>query len=785
MRARPKVDNSATVGGIGWPAYPFFGAQSCTSFLFAKLIVTRHLICCLYEALKSHTLRAFVLLLMVTSMGWVSAKTSGQDGSVVQNPELRAELVAYAPRGIGAGKPFSLGLLLEHQPQWHTYWVNPGDSGLPTELQWTLPTGAQVGAIDWPVPKKIKIGTLANLGYEGRVLIPVPVQFEKGFNTSSDSLTVRLHATWLVCRQECIPQEGDFTLAIPLQGSTALHSDLFEAALQKRPVNFGGQVQSEFVPEGLVLRLKGLPQGWQGKAIAAFPEAPSVFASPLLPDPQDMVASSSAVGDKPLAAATQLWDGDTWAALFPFSPQRVGGPERLTFLLSYGGNSVHTTVGAPGNWPDNTGKAPITVPTAQTPAIGESGGPDIGTGATAVVFSGAVLAALVGGLLLNLMPCVFPVLALKALGLASAQGSANQRSAQAAAYTGGVLISMGVLGGLLLGLRAGGQALGWGFHLQSPTFIAALATLFTLICLNLMDLLDVSRLVPSRLAGMQLHNPVTDAALSGVLAVVVASPCTAPFMGASLGLAMTLPSWQAMMIFVALGLGLALPYALVTNSQALARQLPKPGPWMEQLRRFMVFPMAATVLWLVWVFAHMTGLDVAAILVAMLLCMSMCLWALHLPGRAALAFGSVALLLSLLTGGLAFRVASQVDTTTLSEQGNKGANVWRNWTPQAAQEALASGHPVFVDFTAAWCITCQYNEQHVLSKLRVQQAFAEKQVVLLRADWTKRDAAISQALQQLGRSGVPVYVLLRAGRAPVLMSELLNTEELLATISAI
>jgi thiol:disulfide interchange protein DsbD len=377
------------------------------------------------------------------------------------------------------------------------------------------------------------------------------------------------------------------------------------------------------------------------------------------------------------------------------------------------------------------------------------------------------------------------VLALKALGLASLQGTAQQRRAQALAYTGGVLLSMAILGALLLGLRAGGQALGWGFHLQSPVFIAVLATLFTLICLNLMDLLDVSRLVPSRLAGIQLHNPTTDAALSGVLAVAVASPCTAPFMGASLGLAMTLPGWQAMLIFVALGLGLALPYALVSNSEALARQLPKPGPWMEHLRRFMVFPMAATVVWLVWVLARMAGLDIAAMLVALLLCLSMCFWALRLPGRAALGFGAVALIAFVLTGSIALRIASQANTTAASGQGSAASNVWGNWSVQAEQDALASGHPVFVDFTAAWCITCQYNEQQVLSKPQVQQAFAEKKVVLLRADWTRRDAAISQALQQLGRSGVPVYVLQRPGKVPVLMSELLSTDELLAALADI
>jgi len=782
MRTIPKVDNSACLGGQ--PDFSRFATPGFSlHYMSIFLMVFHRLIRSLYLAARLRARLAFLLFLLVSSMGFVNAKTSGQDGAVVQYPELRAELVANAPQGIGIGKALSLGLLLHHQPQWHTYWVNPGDSGLPTEMQWTLPVGAQAGAIDWPVPQKIEIGALANLGYEGQVLLPVPVQLQKGFQVNGDSFTVRLHASWLVCRQECIPQEGDFTLTIPVQGSTAMHAALFEAALQKRPVSFGGQVQSEFAPDGLLLRIKGLPQAWRGKAIAAFPENAAVFATPLLPDPKDRLARLAMAGAGPLTAGTQVWDGDNWAALLPLSAQRVGGPNTLTFVFSYAGDSVRASVAAPGKWPDVSHKAVDSAPAAPAAPLPANGAFDSGSGAPQLAFWGAVLAAFAGGLLLNLMPCVFPVLALKALSLASLQGSAYQRRAQAAAYTGGVLLSMAFLGALLLGLRASGQALGWGFHLQSPLFIAALATLFTLICLNLMDLLDVSRLVPSRLAGIQLHNPVTDAALSGVLAVVVASPCTAPFMGAALGLAMTLPGWQAMLIFIALGLGLALPFALISNSASLARQLPKPGLWMEQLRRFMVFPMAATVLWLVWVLAHMAGLDVAAMLVAVLLCLSMCFWALRLPGRAALGFGAVALIVSVVTGSIALRISLQANTPALSAQGGGASSAWGNWSMQAEQDALASGRPVFVDFTAAWCITCQYNEQQVLAKPQVMQAFADKKVVLLRADWTRRDAAISQALQNLGRSGVPVYVLQRQGKLPILMSELLDMDELLAAIA--
>ena len=381
------------------------------------------------------------------------------------------------------------------------------------------------------------------------------------------------------------------------------------------------------------------------------------------------------------------------------------------------------------------------------------------------------------------MPCVFPILAIKALGLTNTVSTKAGRRVQALAYTGGVLVSMLALGGALLVLRAGGQELGWGFHLQSPAVIVFLTVLFTLICLNLMDLFHLSVPVPSNLAGMHLSHPARDAALSGVLAVVVASPCTAPFMGASIGLAVSLPAWQAMGIFLALGLGLALPFALVSNSAALAQRLPRPGPWMEQLRRFMVFPMAATVVWLLWVMAHLVGADGAAALALLLLCMALCVWAWSLKGRARLMFGAIALAVSLFTA----MIAGRATLAAFSPSPNPvvGAPVWRDWSVAAVDDAHKLGRPVFIDFTAAWCITCQYNKQNVLSKPEVLNAFGAKNVLLLRADWTRKDAEISQALQQLGRNGVPVYVLHRPGQVPALMSELLDTDELLRSIAAL
>ncbi len=725
-------------------------------------------------------LLGLLLGIVLGHSGMAQGKLAADAGSTVVFPEIRAQLVAHAPQGLGAGKPLQLGLLLEHQPQWHSYWINPGDSGLATELHWTLPQGARAGPIEWPVPKKLAIGQLANLGYEGKVLLPVQVDWPKGFAHQGDTFEVRLHASWLVCRQECIPQEGDFFLKLPVSSSTALHGALFESAQAHRPQKFVGRMQTHLEGNALVLNLSGLPATWRGKAISAFPEVPSVFATPLLPAQEDRLLPAKATDPALLSPATQAWEGDNWSARLALSPQRVGSPDHIDLLLVLGEQSLRARAPIEGAWPASgtgtTGSPELGVPNLELM-------PAISSNKFDASYWGALLAAFVGGLLLNLLPCVFPILAIKALGLTNAVSTQAGRRIQALAYTAGVLVSMVALGAVLLVLRAGGQELGWGFHLQSPIVIVCLAALFTLICLNLMDLFHFSVPIPSNLAGMHPSHPARDAALSGVLAVVVASPCTAPFMGASIGLAFSLPAWQAMGIFFALGLGLALPFALVSNSAALAQRLPRPGPWMEQLRRFMVFPMAATVVWLLWVMAHLVGADGAAALAVLLLCMALCVWAWSLKGRGRLIFGAIALAVPLFTA----MIAGRATLAALSPPPNTvmGAPVWRDWSVEAVNDAHKQGRPVFIDFTAAWCITCQYNKQNVLSNAEVLTAFGAKNVLLLRADWTRKDEAISQALQQLGRNGVPVYVLHRPGQAPALMSELLDADELLRNIAAL
>jgi thiol:disulfide interchange protein DsbD len=388
----------------------------------------------------------------------------------------------------------------------------------------------------------------------------------------------------------------------------------------------------------------------------------------------------------------------------------------------------------------------------------------------------ALLGALVGGLILNLMPCVFPVLAIKMVGFVQVKGPAA-RLRSGAAYTAGVVLSFLALGGLLLVLRAAGEQLGWGFQLQSPAVVAGLALLFTLLGLNLAGLFEFGQLLPSRLAGLQAKSPTVNEFLSGVLATAIASPCTAPFMGASLGLAVGLPAAQALAVFAAIGLGMALPYALASALPAVARVMPRPGPWMVGFRQLMAFPMFATVVWLVWVLGQQSGIDGAGALLGLLVLLALLVWAFTLQGRPRTLAVAAVLALNAwawwAAGALLVTPLPAGPTATVA-----ATERWQPWAPGRVAELNAQGRSVMVDFTAAWCVTCQYNKKTALANSAVLADMDAKKVALLRADWTRRDPAVTAALRELGRSGVPLYVIYSPGRAPVLLSEILSVDEL-------
>jgi thiol:disulfide interchange protein/DsbC/DsbD-like thiol-disulfide interchange protein len=682
--------------------------------------------------------------------------------AVVTTPQVRAELVAHAPEGIAAGKPVWLGLKIAHAPHWHTYWKNPGDSGLPTTLAWTLPAGVVAGDIQWPTPARLPIGPLMNFGYEGTLLLPVPLTVPAGFN--AESLSVKLRADWLVCKDVCIPEGGDFAISIPTAAASAGEAALFAATESARPAVVPG-AQASAAVEGteLVVRATGLPAAWQGKDVGFLPETAGVIVN----------------AAKPVAS----WDGANWTARVPLDPQRSESPTAMPAVLIAPGMEagLQLQVAVTTPWP-----APA-APPAALPALGDAQVTTIPPPAADIGFLLALVFALAGGALLNLMPCVFPVLSLKVLGFASHANDRRGLLAGGLAYTAGVVLSFVALAGALLALRAGGEQLGWGFQLQSPAVVASLAALFTLIGLNLAGVFEFGSVLPSSWAAARARHPMADSFLTGVLAVAVASPCTAPFMGAALGAALTWPPAQSLAVFAALGLGMALPYLAASAWPVLARMLPRPGAWMSHFKVLMAFPMFATVVWLVWVLGVQVGVGGMVALLGLLLALAFVAWALGSPTlgpKARGGFGAVALLL--MAAALVWAVPS-LKQEAVAQPGAAGTvDEWQPWSTERVAQAQASGQPVFVDFTAAWCVTCQFNKRTTLAADEVKAVLREHNVLLLRADWTRRDPAITAELTRMGRSGVPVYALYSPGAAgPQILSEILTVAEVTGAVRSL
>ncbi|PUE60744.1 protein-disulfide reductase [Limnohabitans curvus] len=726
--------------------------------------------------------KAFGVLLWGACAFTLPSNAQTLASAVVSTPQLRAELVVHAPQGVQAGQPMWVGLQLTHQPEWHTYWRNPGDSGLPTQLELNLPAGITAGEVQWPLPQKLKAGSLTNYGFDKTVLLAVPLTVSTQFKpNATQTLDIQLHANWLVCRLECIPQEGDFALRIPVNSSFAPHATAFSALLAEQAKALPGvKATTRFEAQRLTLQISGLPTSLHGKTLRVFPDTAELVASATEQHPR----------------ASQSWQGDVWTAQLPLSNLRMTEPKQMGFLLiaDEGAKRQGFVVSAPVThaWPAVSDlpadSATVTNTTSHASAIGNETmlGSDGFLG-----FALALLGAFVGGLILNLMPCVLPVLAIKLLGFAQHSHAHRAHRVAGLAYTAGVVLSFLALGAGVLALRAAGEQLGWGFQLQSPVVVSVLAALFTLIALNLLGLFEFGQILPSRVASFQYKHPVMDAALSGVLAVAVASPCTAPFMGASLGLAMTLPTWQALTIFMAMGLGLAAPYLLASFVPAVARLLPHPGPWMVTLRQLLAFPLLATVVWLLWVLGQQTSLDAAMFALGGLLLLTALMWALKQHGPASRVLSGL-LAAALVWGALTFAEdlkapTSSPSTPTLPSTAQTQGAVWQPWSDAAVAQSLAQSRPVFVDFTAAWCVTCQINKKSTLSNSDVLADVAAHQVTLMRADWTRRDPAITAALTALGRSGVPVYVLHAPGKAPLVLSELLSVRQMreaLATLPA-
>lgn len=680
------------------------------------------------------------------------------------SPHSTATLVSEVS-AIQAGTPFTVAVHFELDPGWHNYWENAGDSGLPTTIDWTLPEGFEAGEIQWPVPGRIVAYPLVDYGYSHEVALLVEVTPPTDL-AGATSVTLDALVDWLICETICLPAYAELSLEIPVSPGESRADPkwvpLFREARARLPAAVDGwTARAEVTETGYLLTVEATDEGLS------------------LPDTVYFYASGSSVIDH-AASQVKSIDGSTFSLELAASAY-AGNPETVLrgVLNAENGGAWDPAGSAAGLLIDvSVAGAQAATDAAQTP-----GAAGTGQGVTLAV---ALLFAFLGGIILNLMPCVFPILSLKILGAASHGGDDRTKIRnQGLFFALGVILAFLALAGLLVALRAGGAQLGWGFQLQSPPFVAFMAALFFAIGLNLIGVFEIGTSL-TRVGGRPGGSDGYGESLaSGVLATIIATPCTAPFMGAALGFALTRSIPETLLVFGVIGLGMSFPYLILSLAPGLMERLPKPGPWMETLRQVLAFPMFATVIWLVWVFGQQTGVGGATYLLSALLLVSVAGWMVGRWHRTDIRSGLASRIISLafLAAALfmVFRGSSQEAPLMAVEEG------WLTFAQEDVERTLAQGRPVFIDFTAAWCLTCQVNERVVLSTEAVQEGFRDRNVALFKADWTRQDPAITAALQALDRSGVPVYALYDGtpGAPPRLLPAILTEQIVLDALEGL
>lgn len=658
------------------------------------------------------------------SSGWQTAK------------HFKAELVSEYKQ-VKAGQSLRLALHFVPDPHWHTYWQNPGDSGLPTSLSWQLPEGVTAGAIQWPTPQAFVIPPLVNYGFAGATVLLTELQVPADY--SADTLPITLQADWLVCEEVCIPAEAQFRLSVPV-GNNVIVADgyqgLFKQAEQKLPQPLS--VSGTFDTSG----------GAFSAMIDWLPDA----------DIRAFFVATAELVDH--AGSQQIsQQGQQLLLQQPLNTYFTAAPQQLQLVLvsDTGAYSVQLNKASQG-------AAEILI----------TGGQQGGTALWLIL-----LMAATGGLLLNLMPCVFPVLSLKALSLAANSGQQQRQKREALLYSAGVILSFVALASVLIALRSAGAAVGWGFQLQSPYLVALLVYLLFALGLSLSGVVQFGVGLMNTGTNLATAKGGKGAFFTGVLAVIVASPCTAPFMGAALGYAVSQNAVVALLVFVALGLGMALPFLLLAYVPGLARLLPRPGAWMDTLKQWLAYPLYLSAVWLLWVYGRQSGVDAQALLLIGLVCIAAACW---LWGRKQLAQAgnsSVVLALLLLLAALALPVFAPAPAAPVATQSSQH---WQAWSADKLQQLRAEGKPVLVNMTADWCITCLVNERVALNTDSSKAALALYDVTYLKGDWTLRDGAITEYLRLYQRDGVPLYVLYWPGQPPEVLPQILTPDTLQQTL---
>lgn len=666
------------------------------------------------------------------------------------------------------GEQITLGLHQRIIPNWHTYWLNPGDSGTATSIAWTLPADAKASEIQWPLPSRITQGPITNYGYSGEVTLLSTVTVPRDAHPG-DRFPIQAHVKWLVCHDICIPQQAQLSLELPVAAAgapQAVHNALIEQAKAQLPKSAPWPIDAQQTAHGLALSLPA--QALRGATVKDVWFYPSEWGRIDHHAEQARRADDQGIHLTIQAGESPLKAGESLKGVLVVSTEQDGVQARTGYEVL----------------------AKLQGPSAQSPDKLE---PD-----ASLSLGPAIVLALLGGLILNLMPCVFPVLSIKALALLKhREHSPAQTTLHGVVYTGGVLVSFALLGLLMISLKAGGAQVGWGFQFQSPAFVLAAAYLMFAVGLSLSGVFTIGASVAGLGSSWADRSGYGGSFFTGVLAAVVATPCTAPFMGGAIGFAITRPPLELLAVFLSLGLGLALPFLLLSAWPPLQRLLPRPGLWMERLKQAMAFPMYAAAAWLVWVLAQQAGVNAVAIALGGLVVMAFAAWlydstraASLLAQRLGTAFTVLALVGALAGGYAGIQASGQLASDAATASAGAGGKApgashsWEPYSPSRLQDLRASGRPVFVNLTAAWCITCLVNERVALSQPSVSQAFAQSGISYLKGDWTNQDPAISKLLTQFGRSGVPLYVLYPSGMQdrPVVLPQILTPDIVLAAV---
>jgi thiol:disulfide interchange protein len=639
----------------------------------------------------------------------------------VKAEHLTAELTSLAPQ-VSAGGTVQLGLVLTIEEHWHVYWVNAGDSGEPPDIKWTLPAGMTAEPMRFPAPQRLPLGPLMDFGYEDQVAFPMTLTVSPSMKPGKVHLDARVN--WLVCASVCLP--GKAHLGIDL--------DVVAGPLPEPPLvgALGSAIASLPKPFPATMSVSAIADANQ--ILVTLKTGSEEEDAEFYPFDQDVIENAADQRLQTLPDGIKIW--------LTRASTSTSLPKTLHALVELSSSEAYEFT------------VPVTAATVPAPPSSVKKTSDSSSGPELNAFS-AIALALLGGLVLNLMPCVFPVLFLK--GLALVNSSSEEKSHQRAhglVYTLGIVVSFWVIVAALLVLRAGGHELGWGFQLQSPAFVAVLAALVFFLGLSLAGQFELGLSLTSAGGDLAQKRGFAGSFFTGVLATVVATPCTAPLMGAAIGYALVQPPWMTFLIFTAVALGLALPYLALTMQPQWTKHLPKPGAWMEILKQATAVPLFATAIWLTWVYAQLHAKDGVNAMLPMLACyllLAIAGWALgRWPARWGSGIAAVILI------ALAMALPTVNVSVTVSQ--------WEPYTQQSFDAARASGDPVFIDFTAAWCLSCQVNEKLVLHSADVESQLTIHHVKLLKADWTQYDPAITRELAAVGRSGVPTYVIYPPGK---------------------